>query len=324
MSNLQDKYVNPLTDFGFKRLFGTEPNKNLLIDFLNQILPERHQIRDLTYARNEQVSDGQLDRKAIFDLHCTSESGERFIVELQKVKQKFFKDRSVYYASFPIRAQAVRGDWDFELQAVYTVGILDFTFEEHENDPQFLHIVELKDQHCRVFYDKLKFIYIELPKFTKTAPHLETQFEKWLFVFRHLADLQKRPRELRERVFGQLFRAAEIANFTPKERLAYEDSLKYYRDLKNAMNTYLEEGREAGLEEGRRLGLEEGWKQGKQQGLEEGKQQGLEEGKQQGLEEGRKKASLRVAVSLIATGMATREIAKHTGLDEAKIDALRP
>ena len=106
MSALQDRYINPLTDFGFKKLFGSEPNKALLIDFLNQILPERHRIKDLSYARNEQVGTKKLDRKAIFDLYCIGESGERFIVEMQKAKQNFFQDRSIYYASFPIQEQA--------------------------------------------------------------------------------------------------------------------------------------------------------------------------------------------------------------------------
>ena len=96
MSSLIEKYVNPLTDFGFKKLFGTEPNKILLIDFLNQILPEKHQIKDLSCSRNEQFGQNDLDRKAIFDLFCVGESGERFIVELQKAKQNYFKDRSVY------------------------------------------------------------------------------------------------------------------------------------------------------------------------------------------------------------------------------------
>ncbi|MEO1623912.1 MAG: PD-(D/E)XK nuclease family transposase, partial [Bacteroidota bacterium] len=93
MSNIKDKYINPLTDFGFKKLFGTEPNKVLLIDFLNQILPDQHKIKDLSYSRNEQFGQNDLDRKAIFDLYCVGESGERFIVEVQKAKQNYFKDR---------------------------------------------------------------------------------------------------------------------------------------------------------------------------------------------------------------------------------------
>ncbi|TXB59439.1 Rpn family recombination-promoting nuclease/putative transposase [Phaeodactylibacter luteus] len=244
MSNLTGRYINPLTDFGFKKLFGTEPNKDLLIDFLNQILPERHQIKDLNYSRNEQLGQAVLDRKAIFDLYCIGNSGERFIVEVQKAKQNYFKDRSIYYSSFPIQEQAKKGDWDFKQDPVYTVGILDFIFDDHKNEDELLHLIELKNQRCEVFYDKLKFIYIELPKFKKTQEELEDHFEKWLYVFRHLSELQDRPQQLQDRIFRKLFDTAEIAKFTAEERVAYEESLKYYRDIKNVVDTSREEGKE--------------------------------------------------------------------------------
>ena len=238
-----------MTDFGFKKLFGNEPNKDLLIDFLNQILPERHQIKDLNYSRNEQLGQAELDRKAIFDLYCIGQSGERFIVEVQKAKQNYFKDRSIYYSSFPIQEQAKKGDWDFKQDPVYTVGILDFIFDDHKNEDELLHLIELKNQRCEVFYDKLKFIYIELPKFKKTQEELEDHFEKWLYVFRHLSELQDRPQQLQDRIFQKLFDTAEIAKFTAEERVAYEESLKYYRDIKNVVDTSREEGKEEGIEE---------------------------------------------------------------------------
>ena len=129
---LQDKYISLLTDFGFKRVFGTEPNKAFLIDFLNTLLPDQHRIRDLSFKNNENLGSTQIDRKAIFDIYCQAESGERFIVEIQKAKQNFFKDRSVYYATFPIQEQAQKGEWNFELGFVYTVGVLDFVFDDHK------------------------------------------------------------------------------------------------------------------------------------------------------------------------------------------------
>lgn len=246
MSNLVEKYINPLTDFGFKKLFGIEPNKELLIDFLNQILPERHKIKELNYSRNEHIGQVDIDRKAIFDLYCIGESGERFIVEVQKAKQNYFKDRSIYYSSFPIQEQAKKGDWDYRLQPVYTVGILDFIFDDHKDENELLHVIELKNQRCEVFYDKLKFIYIELPKFKKSQDELDNQFDKWLYVFRHLSELQDRPQQLQDRIFKKLFEAAEIAKFTHEERKAYEESLKYYRDIKNVVDTSREEGIEEG------------------------------------------------------------------------------
>lgn len=119
---MQATYISPLTDFGFKKLFGEEPNKDLLVSFLNTLLPERHQIQELQYSKNEYVGVSPLDRKAIFDLNCVSPSGERFVIELQKVKQAYFKDRSLYYSSFAIQEQAKRGDWDYRLSPVYTIG----------------------------------------------------------------------------------------------------------------------------------------------------------------------------------------------------------
>jgi len=139
------------------------------------------------------------------------------------------------------------GDWDYRLEPVYTVGILDFIFDDHKSEEEFLHRVELKNQRCEVFYDKLKFIYIELPKFKKQEDELETQFDKWLYVFRHLSNLQDRPPKLQDKVFQKLFEAAEIAQFSPQERAAYEDSLKYYRDLNNVVNTSKMEGIKEGI-----------------------------------------------------------------------------
>jgi len=248
---LQDKYINPFTDFGFKKLFGSEPNKDLLIDFLNQVLPVKHQIKELSYARTEQLGNTETDRKAIFDLYCIGENGERFIVEMQKAKQNFFKDRSVYYSSFPIQEQARKGDWNYQLAAVYMVGILDFTFSEDEMEREVRHEVQLKDQKCRVFYNKLTYIYLEMPNFSKTEGDLQTNFDKWMYVLQQLPYLQNRPTALQERVFHKLFEAAEIAKFSPDEKTKYEESLKYYRDLKNVVDTSFDEGKSEGFVEGK-------------------------------------------------------------------------
>ncbi len=246
---LQDKYINPFTDFGFKKLFGSEPNKDLLIDFLNQVLPDKHKVKDLTYARTEQLGNTEADRKAIFDLYCIGENGERFIVEMQKAKQNYFKDRSVYYSSFPIQEQAKKGNWDYQLSNVYTVGILDFIFSEDAAEQEVRHEVQLKDQNCRVFYDKLTYIYLEMPNFKKAESELQNNFDKWMYVLQQLPYLQNRPQALQDRVFQKLFEAAEIAKFSPEEKVKYEESLKYYRDLKNVIDTSFDEGKAEGKEE---------------------------------------------------------------------------
>lgn len=246
MAEFAEKYINPFTDYGFKRLFGEEPNKDLLLDFLNVLLKEEQgEIKDLTYLKGEQLGANEVDRKAIFDLYCENERGEKFIVELQKTKQNFFKDRTVYYSTFPIKEQAKRADWNFELKAVYTIAILDFVFDEDKNEPQkYRYDIKLSDiETKKVFYDKLTFIYLEMPKFNKTIDQLETRFDKWLFVLRNLNKLDRVPDKLREHIFEKLFETAEIAKFTPAQIQSYEDSLKYYRDLKNSLDTAKEEGK---------------------------------------------------------------------------------
>lgn len=246
MNYFEEKYVNPFTDFGFKKLFGEIPNKALLLDFLNELLKEEQgQITDLTYLKSEHLGDSNLDRKAIFDIYCENERGEKFIVELQKAKQNFFKDRTVFYSTFPIREQAKRAEWNFELKAVYTIAILDFVFEEDKNEKQkFRYDVKLTDiETKKVFYDKLTFIYLEMPKFNKTLDELETRFDKWLYVLKNLNRLDRVPDKLREKIFDQLFETAEIAKFTPEQIQSYEDSLKYYRDIKNSLDTAKEEGK---------------------------------------------------------------------------------
>ena len=287
---LQEQYVNLLTDFGFKRVFGSEPNKQLLVDFLNTLLPEHHHIQSLSYKSTENLGNTPVDRKAIFDIYCQGVNGDRFIVELQKAKQNFFKDRSVFYASFPIQEQALRGEWDFQLAPVYSIGILDFAFDDHKQGTDLIHTVELKDQHCAVFYNKLKFIYIELPKFTKTLAELASKQDKWLYLFRHLPEMEGQPRPFQDSVFLQLFEVAEIANFTQGERDSYQSSLKYYRDLNNVIDT--------------------------------SRQEGLEEGIEQGIEQGRKAEKIEIARSLLDQ-LPISAIAQATGLTIAEIEHLQ-
>jgi len=260
---VEDRYINPFTDFGFKKLFGTEPNKDLLIDFLNELLRnDEDEIKDITYLSNEQLGRAADNRKAIFDIYCENAKGEKFIVELQKAKQNYFKDRSIYYSTFPIQSQAKKGDWNFELKAVYTIGILDFIFKEDNDDTEvFHHEVQLFDKNTKkVFYDKLTYVYLEMPKFNKEVDELETHFDKWLYIIKNLDTITDIPAKLQERIFKKLFSQAEIANYDEREYMEYEESLKNYRDLKNSIDTAFSEGKlEGKLEDAKRfkkLGVE--------------------------------------------------------------------
>ena len=290
--DFREYYIDPRTDFGFKYLFGTELNKDLLIGFLNALFHGTRVITDVKYLSNEHLGTALDTREAIFDVYCESESGERFIVEMQNVFQRFFKDRSIFYSTFPIREQAKRGEWDFRLDAVYTIGILNFVFDEdRESSDYYHHEVKLMDVETKkVFYDKLTFIYLELPKFTRGEDELETLFDKWMYVLKNLSRLLARPAALQERIFTRLFEAAEIARFSPGQLREYEDSVKAYRDVVNAVNT--------------------------------AKDEGFAEGLAKGLERGREEEKLEIARQMKLSGLPDELILKCTGVEPNDLDEL--
>ncbi|MBI5218773.1 MAG: PD-(D/E)XK nuclease family transposase [Bacteroidia bacterium] len=249
----KEKYINPFTDYGFKRLFGEELHKDLLIDFLNEVLNGKEKIKNLTYLKTSKLGSTYSARKAVFDLYCENEKGEKFIVEMQKAEQEFFKDRSIFYSTFPIREQAIKGKWNFELKSVYTIGILDFVFDDTKKNEEYFHWeVKLMDtKHKAVFFDKLTYIYLELPKFTKTIDQIETRFEKWLYILKNLPKLDRLPEKLKEKIFQKVFKIAEIAKFSQVQLMKYEDSLKEYRDIFSVMETQRKKGIKEGVEKGK-------------------------------------------------------------------------
>lgn len=323
---MTERYINPHTDFGFKRLFGSEFNKDLLISFLNALFVGEQTVKEVTFLNSEQLGERRDSRRAIFDVYCQNEQGDRFIVEMQNVYQEFFKDRTVYYSTFPIREQSKRGEeWDYHLDSVYTVGLLNFVFDEDKDDKDcFHHEVKLMDVVKKtVFYDKLAFIYIEIPKFNKKEDELVTMFDKWMYVLKNLSRLMERPAALQERIFTKLFEQAEIAKFNAEDLREYEDSVNAYRDILNAIKTAerikYAEGKAEGIEEGKAMGLEEG----KAMGIEEGKAMGLAEGKTMGIQEGKDLRNLEVAKNLLDMDIPIPAIIKATGISAEEITKLK-
>ena len=297
MRQIEERYISLLTDFGFKRIFGTKPNKDLLINFLNSLFEGFQVIKDVKYLNGEHVGDVFAERKAIFDVYCENEKGEKFIVEMQNAYQKYFKDRSLFYSTFPIREQAPKGaDWNFKLDHVYTVALLNFDLEEEAFDKDDInHDVGLLDKKThKVFNDKLSFKYVEIAKFDKTEDELVTLYDKWLYVLKNLSRLDERPAALKEKIFSKLFEEAEIAKFTPTELKEYEDSLKAYRDVKNSIDTALEKGREEGRAEGR----------------------------EEGRAEGRVEGVIQIAKKMLDAGMDVDTIMKMTDLSKGEIEKL--
>lgn len=300
MRQSEERYISLLTDFGFKRIFGTALNKELLICFLNSLFNGKQVVKDVMYLNSEHVGDVYTDRKAIFDVYCEGENGEKFIVEMQNAYQTYFKDRSLFYSTFPIREQAPKGsEWDFNLNNVYTVALLNFDMKDDAFEKeQIRHHVQLCDTAThKVFYDKLEFIYVEIAKFDKSLEELETLYDKWLYVLKNLSKLDNRPKELRDRVFDRLFEESEIAKFTPLELREYEDSKKAYRDIKNSIDTAKREGIEEGMEKGIKKGIEIGQKKEHER-------------------------LLNTARALFASGMSLEQVKQFTGLNDEEINQI--
>jgi predicted transposase/invertase (TIGR01784 family) len=246
MEKSMTKYFNPYTDFGFKKLFGEEGSKDLLIDFLNQLLPLHHQIAVLTFKNAEVLPDTKLERKAIFDIYCESKSGEKFIVEMQKAKMEFFKDRALFYSMFPIREQAQKGEWNFELLPIYFVAILDFEYDEKNTSRKFMRDVYLKDQDGEIFYEKLHFKFLQMPLFNKKAHELENRFEKWVYFLKNLESFDHIPSILNESIFQKGFGIAELSHLTTAQHEQYQKSLIQYWDVKNVTDTAFKDGKQEG------------------------------------------------------------------------------
>ncbi len=281
---MKAKYINPFTDFGFKKLFGEEASKPMLIDFLNSLLPESN-IVDLTFKDKEQLGQTDQDRKAIYDIYCENEKGEKFIVELQKARQKYFKDRTIYYSTFPIQEQAEKGEWNYQLKAVYCIGILDFTFDDYDNEPEkseVIHTVQLKDQHNKPFFEKLKYVYLEMPNFKKTEQELQTRLDEWLYFIKNLEDFQSIPAIFEDEIFIQAFEKAEIAKYSEREFNEYQQSLKYFRDNNATFDYAIETA----------------------------------------FDEGKMERSIEIAKTLKANGVSSDIISKSTGLSESQIEGL--
>ena len=313
MRHTEERYISLLTDFGFKRIFGSDINKDLLIDFLNSLFNGEQVVKEVTFLNSEHVGDVYAERKAIFDVYCENEHGEKFIVEMQNAYQTYFKDRSLYYATFPIREQAPKGEnWNFKLQHVYVVAMLNYDMsDEAFSDESINHDVGLLDKQThKVFNDKLTFKYVEIAKFNKDINELESNFDKWLYVLRNLSRLDNQPTYLQTEVFNRLFSQAEIARFDKKELKEYEDSLKAYRDIKNSLDTAKEEGRA------------EGHAEGLAEGRAEGLAKGRAEGRAEGLVEGASKKALNIAREMLALNISADIIKKVTGLTDDEIHNL--
>ncbi|MCI7017164.1 MAG: Rpn family recombination-promoting nuclease/putative transposase [Prevotella sp.] len=280
------KYINPFTDVGFKRIFGQELSKPLLLDFLNSLFEGEKRIVNLTFLDKEQPALFEEDRSLIYDIYCETDEGEKIIVEMQNKSQPFFKNRSIYYVSESIARQGERGSsWNYEIDSVYLVAFLNFSpldFKKQFRTDVVLAEKDTKEQ----FSDKLRMIYLQLPLFTKEADECENQVERWIYLLKNMETLNRLPWAAQSAVFKKLESIADVGGMTRAERLQYDEALKKYRDTISVF-------------EGVRL-----------------------EGRMEGNAEGRLEEKIAIARNLKSMGMSISDVSKATGLSEEGIKAL--
>ena len=292
------KFINPFTDVGFKRIFGQEINKDLLTDFLNSLLDGERQVKDIKFLDKELLPVYEQDRGLIYDVYCTDEKGGQFIVEMQNKEHVNFRERTLYYLSQAISRQGEKGvEWKFDLKAVYGVFFLNFSLADFPHKLRTDIVLADRDTH-ELFTDKMRYIFIELPSFTKEEDECESDFERWIYVLKNMETLQRLPFKARKAVFKKLEQIVDIAALSKEERMKYDESIKAYRD--------------------QLVTMEYQWQQGKAEGLAQGKAEGLAQGKAEGKEEER----LKNARGMKAIGIAPDQISQITGLPLETIEGL--
>jgi len=262
------KYIDLMTDFGFKRIFSTDPNKDLLIAFLNEVFRGRKHIVDLVYNKNEHPGDTIYEGGAIFDLLCTGNDGEHFIIEVQRGRQENFKQRALFYTSRLISEQAPKGNrsqWAYNFSEVYLIALLeDFTLEDSPAN-EYLHDICLCNRDTgKIFYENLGYTYIELRKFVKTEAELTSELDNWLSLLKNMSSMDKIPLYLRKPVFEKLFNIAAYSSLTKEEKAMYDSSLKSKWDNKNVLDYAKQESKAEGILEG----IKQTAKKMKQNGIE--------------------------------------------------------
>jgi predicted transposase/invertase (TIGR01784 family) len=259
-------YFDPTTDFGFKKLFGEEANKDLLMDFLNSMLPSHHQIATLTLLKTEQLPDHAEDRKTIFDVYCEDATGKKFVVEMQKARMTYVMDRSIYYTTFPIQAQAIKGKWNFNLVPVYLIGVLNFEYDldlDYWKERQLLRTFSLLDNNDVLMTDDLHFMFLQLPYFSKRESELVTHFEKWCYFLKNLETFDHIPNILNEPIFMKALDVATISNMDHGDYILYQISKSKKYDMEILEDEAEERGMERGMQKGMQKGLEKGLEKGK-------------------------------------------------------------
>ena len=295
-------YINPFTDIGFKRIFGQEFSKPLLIDFLNNLLIGEKRIVNLKFLDKELPPVFVDDRSLIYDIYCELDDDEKIIVEMQNCEQSYFKRRSIYYVSEAIARQGEKGPkWQYDIKGVYLIAFLNFRRpdigEEFRTD-----VMLMNKKSKEIFSDKLRLVYLQLPLFEKGVDECENDFDRWIYVLKNMETIKRLPWAAQNSVFQKLAEIADVSSLTKEERLYYDVALRKYRDTLCVLES-------AELR---------GEKRGEERGLAKGLAKGRAEGRAEGLAEGR----IEAARNMKAKGLAIDLIAACSGLSPEEIERL--
>ena len=308
-------YIDPTTDPGFKILFGREAHKEVLIDFLNALIIRNGDdpIVDIYYLDKEKVKEREEERTLLYDIHCETKCGKRFIVEMQNGKQAFFVNRSLYYTSRAVTEQGKTDRWDFSFMPVYGVFLMNFSLPEL-GESAIVDCLIWNKSTGKQLTRSMCWTYIQLPNFTKQTPEeCETDIDKWLYNIKYMNTMTTMPFTV-AKAFQRLEKVSRVENLSAPERRQYERDLKFFRDYENRMNYAETQGRAQGIAEGRAQGIAEG----RTQGIAEGRTQGIAEGRTQGIAEGRAE----IVITLRNNGMSESDIAKFTGMTISEIQKI--
>lgn len=262
MSKPNPKYINPMTDFGFKKIFS---DPTVMLGVITDIVQPSSPISELTFLDPNMLPTDRAKRGLFYDLHCKTEDGQEFIVEMQKRSQAYFADRIVYYLSRAIAPQGEKGKkevidgfgnmtsktWNYELHPVYGIFFLDFHLDK--KNPQPLHTVMYMDEEARKpFSDKVKAFVIELPCYKQKVDECKSGIERWAYFMNNVEGTRDTlPFAEGSPAFTRAYEIAELAKMTDEERYAYQADIEFERSNAAAIDFGLQEAHEQGIKEGR-------------------------------------------------------------------------
>lgn len=252
-------FIDPTTDAGFKILFGRESSKDILISLLNSILKDdlTTPITDLTFIDKEKQRTADGERTVVFDLHCVTSDGHRFIVEMQNMVEEWFIERCLLYASRAISEQSKSGKWDYYYSPVISIAFTNFTLSGFKG--QYMVDGSLIDRYSnKLLTDRVRLIFIQLPQFSKSDPEeCSSELEEWIFTIKNLKNMESIPFAHRNPVFKRVEDLARKENLTTDERREYERNLKHYQDYYSSILYASKKGMAQGLEKGLQQGRAE-------------------------------------------------------------------